>query len=958
MRFSTQIAVRLILPIVVGSLLITAGCILFFMLRVPRETNALQETLAANELRHFCSNAQGAATLVDAVFAQFARQISAAARTARNSLGTDGAQSDPLIAPPANIYTSYFAGTLDNATPPLPQDPALYSALYQNNITTLAQFNARMPDPTSVLDNVFRPAVLNQPKVRGIQMGFADTAWRIYPLVYNQTSFDPRASGFCQGEAVSPDLKGSSGFKPLCRQFYLVAANSNLSSSTENNATPGLSKPVFTNPYPAAVSGQLLVSASVALFRSGRLYGVLALQILVETLANKLANTPILNNGYIYIIDNSASANIIMFPKSRTAVNIYNADRTTPLSEVEFRNDTTLTSAFLTQVRSLLDKQQSGTYLKPDGSGWTFAAASVRSTSHILIVTAPNSDISALSDNLRTAFTILLAAALSVAIFVALLAAFCSYRITNSLAKKIIKPIDDMVEKLGHISKNRLDIEFEAQPLMSRELNNVNENFKNLLTAVRFGNNAYYADNLQLALENYLTAETLMIKLGNKRGEGVCSNNLGNVYRMIDGQFQKASLKYTRAIEIATLMLDSPKNSAETQLALKTVLANRLNNMGVLWKENFKASSGANGEAVLSQQHAEMAETYFTRSLSLHRQTDNLEGIAQVSGNIGQLYLTQNRIPEAAELLTDAFNLIRKRNDNPIALQYACMNMGLLAEKQGNFQDAATWYLFVLQRFNVVVAFVQKLVLERLIALCEETREDKGVNRPELAKVLKELAAPLFNVNGSRAALYSRKDITFVLDTSGSMSGAFIRTCRQSIKTIITETCAPDDILSLIKFDHNCTTLFTKLTKADPTSLQQMMYQIDTNTEADGGTAFYEAIVTAMTTISRNSVADRSIDTWIVALTDGDDYNSNKRQCMAKIQNIFQKGNSGGVRIGIIVITVGNLTSENDIRTMLAFAGEKRGLLIRSEASSDGIRDAFGKAVKVMQGGEVSVESL
>ncbi|KAJ3236273.1 hypothetical protein HDU81_010950 [Chytriomyces hyalinus] len=957
MRFSTQIAVRLILPIVVGSLLITAGCILFFMLRVPRETNALQETLAANELRHFCSNAQGAATLVDAVFAQFARQISAAARTARNSLGTDGAQSDPLISPPASIYTSYFAGTLDNVTPPLPQDPTLYSALYQDNITTLAQFNARMPDPTSVLDNVFRPAVLNQPRVRGIQMGFADTAWRIYPLVYNKTSFDPRASGFCQGEAVSPDLKGSSGFKPLCRQFYLVAANS--SASTEAGAMPGLSKPVFTNPYPAAVSGQLLVSASVALFRNGRLYGVLALQILVETLANKLANTPILNNGYIYIIDNSASANIIMFPKSRTQANIYNVDRTTPLSEVEFRNDTALASTFLTKVRSVLDQNQSGSYVKPDGSGWTFAAASVRSTSHILIVTAPNSDISALSDNLRTAFTILIAAALSVAVFVALLAAFCSYRITNSLARKIIKPIDDMVEKLGLISKNRLDIEFEAQPLMSRELNNVNENFKNLLTAVRFGNNAYYADNLQLALENYLTAEALMVKLGNKRGEGVCSNNLGNVYRMLDGEFQKASQKYTRAIEIATLMLDSPKNNAETQMALKTVLANRLNNMGVLWKENFQASSGGDGGPVLSQQHAEMAETYFTRSLSLHRQTDNLEGIAQVSGNIGQLYLTQNRVAEAAELLTDAFNQIRKRNDNPIALQYACMNMGLLAEKQGNFQDAATWYLFVLQRFNVVVAFVQKLVLERLIALCEETREDKGVNRPELARVLKELAAPLFNsVGGSRVTAFARKDITFVLDTSGSMSGAFIRTCRNSIKTIITETCGPTDILSLIKFDHTCTTLFTKLTKENPASLKQMLYQIEHNTEADGGTAFYEAIASAMLNISNTSVPDRSIDTWIVALTDGDDYSNRKKQCLAQIRSIFQKGESGGVRIGMIVITVGALTSEADIRKMLAFAGEKRGLLIRSEASSDGIREAFGKAVKVMQGGEVSVESL
>ncbi|KAI8616546.1 hypothetical protein BC830DRAFT_1117607 [Chytriomyces sp. MP71] len=950
MRFQTQILVRLIAPLIVGFLLIAATAIVLFFARVPAQISSIQSTLAANEMDHFAANAAGAARLCDATFSDFANQITSAATQARDTLGLDGATLDPALTEP-NPYPSYYAGTLDGQDPPLPpfNMTNLVSAYFNNNITTLAQFRAMQPDQTSVLDNVFRAAVVNQPKIRGIQIGFPDGGWRIYPLKYNLTAFDARSSNFCNGQNVPDSLKGAAGFIPQCRQFYITAVTANA-----NKPAPaaGISDPVFTMPYPAGVSGQLLVGASVSLYKGGKLYGVLALQILVQALSNKLANTPILYNGYVYIVD--PKANVVLYPQSKTSLNIYNADMITSISSVEFNNNTQLFSDFWAKAQSVVDKNTTATYAKPDGTIWTFAAASVNKTGHILVVTAPNSDILSLADSMRNTYTTLLSVSLTATILCTLLCAYIAFRVTNGFAKRILGPIDGMMVRLNSIARNQLNVEFEAQPLVSHELNSVNDNFKNLLTAVRFGNKAYYADDLQVALDNYLAAEALMLKFGNLRGEGVCANNLGNVYRMLDGEFEQAVAKYNRAVEIATVMLEAPNTAFDAQMALKTVLANRLNNLGVLFKENTDDARGK-----LTPRDAETAATFFARALTLHRQCDNVEGIAQVSGNIGQLLLLQGKVDEAEQMMTDSFNLVRQKGNNPVALQYACLNMGLLCEAQMKFNEAATWYLYVLQRFRVVVKFVQKLVLQRLIALCEETNEKRGVNRPELGRKLREVGAPIFGVDpdtiggkGQKLSQGGRKNVTFVLDVSGSMSGSFIQTCRKSIKDIIHKHCGPNDAITLIKFNNTHKTLFKNLTKSDAGALATMTRNIETQTDAEGGTAFYATVAFAVAEVAAAPALLGK--KWLVCLTDGEDSSWDHSAPLLKIKTLLRNNQN----LGIIVITVGSLNTEGEIRAMLQDAGPKLGMLIRSEANSDGIKQAFGKAVRAMQGGDVNVESL
>ncbi|KAJ3087637.1 hypothetical protein HK100_008310 [Physocladia obscura] len=445
----------------------------------------------------------------------------------------------------------------------------------------------------------------------------------------------------------------------------------------------------------------------------------------------------------------------------------------------------------------------------------------------------------------------------------------------------------------------------------------------------------------------------MMIRFGNLRGEGVCANNLGNVYRMFEGEFQKALEKYQRAISIANTLLQS-NETVESRAILKNVLAVRLNNLGVLWKDHATNSSGSDRTT-----HAAMAESLFNKSLDLHRETDNMEGIAQVSGNLGQLYLVLDRNSEAEELITDAFTVVRDRNNDPIALQYACMNMGLLCEKNKKFAEAATWYMYVLQRFKVVVKFVQRICVTNLIALCMETDPKRGVNRPELGRVLKEKAEPIFGGIAKDGLFLGKKNIMFVLDCSGvsyfsshiapsnagSMSGGYIRTCRDSICKIIEENCSDSDSISMIKFNSQFQVLFSNHSKSKPNQKSDMLNKVRTETDANGGTAFYDAIAHALRLMT--SPAETSGQNWIISLTDGEDGSWKKAESIQFIKNTLTLHRD----FGVIVITVGRLRNEAEIRnSIINVAGNGKGLLIRSESNLSGIQGAFGKAVRMMQG--------
>ncbi|KAJ3110190.1 hypothetical protein HK100_003126, partial [Physocladia obscura] len=393
MKLLHQIVLRLIVPTIIGSALVSLLAVVLFFTHVPQQIDAIQAVLAENELLRFEQNSQNAMALVNAVFSHFADRASAAAAITRDFLLLDG--FDPSASGiTESAYTSYFAAQLDGQDPPLPTNPALYSAYYKNSITTLAQFNAIQPDNSTILDNVYRAASIDLTRIKLVQIGFPDGGWRAYPLQYNLSNFNPRTQIVCNGTNAPPDLRNIEGLDSRCRPFYTVAIAANANKTIPSS---GITNPVFTTPYITGVSKTLVISVSVCLFKNAQLYAVQALQMNLAYLATKLVGISIMNDGYIYVMDSTGI--IIMYPSQKTSLNIYGEDFTPSVLEVEFNNNTDLFTTFLALANSAARSNEAGTYTyqKPDGSIWTFAVAIVYSTSYILIVTAPNSDIGGLS---------------------------------------------------------------------------------------------------------------------------------------------------------------------------------------------------------------------------------------------------------------------------------------------------------------------------------------------------------------------------------------------------------------------------------------------------------------------------------------------------------------------------------------------------------------------------------
>ncbi|KAJ3282056.1 hypothetical protein HDU76_008787 [Blyttiomyces sp. JEL0837] len=466
----------------------------------------------------------------------------------------------------------------------------------------------------------------------------------------------------------------------------------------------------------------------------------------------------------------------------------------------------------------------------------------------------------------------------------------------------------------------------------------------------------------------------------------------------MDDRFNQAVTAYKTAIEIAESLIHLEHDTVKRR-GLQAVLANRVSNLGVLWKDvstpaqpvPTQAHVAANSDrdrtfllppkghlfaspSSLSSSSSSItltstpsiafsgtqqrAKDLFMRSLDLHRAVDNLEGIAQVSGNIGQLYLDVNNVHEAATYIRDGYDIIVQsattNGMDPIAMQYACMNMGYLADRQGRPSEAVTFYLYVLQRIDVIVSYVQRTCAFELIRLCEETDLTKGVNRPDLARSVRAVAEPIFGYwdtsNGSNVV--KQKDLMLVLDCSGSMAGGFIRACRSSINNILKNFCNPNDSIGLQIFNNTVTTVFP-LTTTHPEIIPYLIHSVETETECNGGTSFFDALniaiqSMAMTTTTVNA---SNRESWVIALTDGDDNSSETTPYQLK--NLLR----ANPRVGLMVITVGRLQYETTIREIVDAAGS-RGLLINCNQSSEAIRKAFEKVAKVLMTGNLKVETL
>jgi len=118
------------------------------------------------------------------------------------------------------------------------------------------------------------------------------------------------------------------------------------------------------------------------------------------------------------------------------------------------------------------------------------------------------------------------------------------------IAQRITLPIIDLTHSIENISKGDLTQEIPMDGrIRGNEIGVLAQSFQSLLVTMRLGNKSYYHGDLNLAFKNYNAALELFQTTNNRHGQGMCSNNLGNIYRSW-GNLSKAKEYYNKAIEI------------------------------------------------------------------------------------------------------------------------------------------------------------------------------------------------------------------------------------------------------------------------------------------------------------------------------------------------------------------------------------------------------------------------
>ncbi|KAJ1563521.1 hypothetical protein HK096_000602, partial [Nowakowskiella sp. JEL0078] len=307
------------------------------------------------------------------------------------------------------------------------------------------------------------------------------------------------------------------------------------------------------------------------------------------------------------------------------------------------------------------------------------SAFKVDGTDFYVVGLVPDDDLSAPSKDIQSRTTTFSWIASGVLTLIILISTVISFFVSKWFTMRVLSPVIELEKILEEITKSNLSVEVEQNTLINKEINMIQKHFRNLLVAVRFGNEAYYAGDLNIALENYLAAEQLMIQFKNERGHGICRNNIGNVYSQQE-LFMDAETAYIFAIKNAESLL-----SLETDKSVipkwEILIAERKMNYGSICSHVKKYTQ---------------AIQLFEEALALFRKNDNITGIAQVCGNLGQMYIDKGSLDDAAELIDDSYEATKMAEDSherDVALQYGIMNKGLLCVAQGKKEEALSWFL-------------------------------------------------------------------------------------------------------------------------------------------------------------------------------------------------------------------------------------------------------------------------
>ncbi len=693
------------------------------------------------------------------------------------------------------------------------------SMYFLPNTSSLTSEATYFRDKSAHLDVMFRQLKSNSPEYAWIYMGFEEQSmFRCFP--YNQW------------ENESYDATG--------RPWYRLAVSEN--------------KTVYTEPHMDAQGlGLMITIAKPVHFSNGTLIGVVACDLTIQSIQENILDTDILETGYAFLIDAEGST-------------VSHPDLSSESTNTIITNYALEGSGFGSILNQMhLNEEGTGTYTKDDVE-WFINYKTISSTGYQFAVVVPVSEIIGPATSIRDRITSLINTQV-VILLVVLGAVVVAIGVTsNYVSKRIVTPITNLTKMMNFVSKGSISREIPMEASSARdEITILTDSFQNLITMLRLGNSDYYRGDLNLARKNYSKAMEIFKLSENKRGIGICANNLGNIYRILQ-DFGAAEKSYLQAIDIAIALKDQAS------------LPRRYNNLAQLYSDSNQT---------------EKAEDLFNSGIRVSETLGDRTALALIYRNYGLLKVQQNQENEGKELINKAYEIDTELKNN-LGMAYDELYLGK-AEIKTNPDGA-------LEQLNFALEHAQSEKDIRLQMNIYNEMEEIYNKKRNRAKAHQARAKS----NQLRVSLIQKKFVVLTIDVSGSMIGQRIQAAVQGALEIYENQINPQDEVAIIVFHSKSEVILRPTQKGGN---EDRIRNIIRNIRATRyQTAFFDAVGDSFDLINRK-VSDEH--KWIIALTDGMDNQSNSFSLYDRQYKGFFSFMNQDKRIGLGEYITENLMSMN-----------------------------------------------
>jgi len=402
------------------------------------------------------------------------------------------------------------------------------------------------------LDKAFRVAYFSA-DITNVYVGLHHSqVFKMFPYksmsTYNQEkicdSVEDRPQEVWDGSGTKTDSwyknDKSDGYNPVCRPWYQRAQRNSPGSVVFNpvdfDASNGL-------PYIALSSGVWKGSQPLS---QDQFVGVVSVDLNIAALNDTLSKTDLYKKGYAFVWDDNGMA--VIHKGLKAGLKQYDIGWVDATAGGKYDLDE---DWFYAQKEGMFDKGRvSGTWnYKFKGAMWYYTFMPIEGTPYMIALSVEYSEVTATADQMLSRLrgqvitaTIIITVLLVVAC--GILAMFSVW-----FNKNLGTEIRHLADYVGKLKKAHYSIEMPDDPPGSSELEEIAFNMKRMVVALRFGDSKFSKGDKVKEFRNCIEALDIILELDNRRGRGVCFNNMGLCLSALHAEFRELKSNQPRGAE-------------------------------------------------------------------------------------------------------------------------------------------------------------------------------------------------------------------------------------------------------------------------------------------------------------------------------------------------------------------------------------------------------------------------